>query len=111
MSHKPAGGLHSRQVVHKPQPKVEPKPQAVNPASVSQLGEALGFKPEPMFVGKGYATPQGPKDNLVSGPGGGRVLYGQSGVQGQHGPAVPGSHRPGAGKDILSEYGKDKPGI
>jgi hypothetical protein len=111
MANKPAGGLGSNKVIHRNAPKAEPKPRAVNPAAVNQLGEALAFRPEPLFVGKGYATPQGPSDNVAAvGVGGGRTVM-SSGSQATHGPVVPGSHRPGAGKDILSEFGPDKPGI
>jgi len=107
MTHKPGGGIDSKQVVQRRAPKAEPVPRKVNPAAVSQLGEALAFKPEPVFVGKGYATPQGPSDNVAAvGVGGGRTLYGQSGTQTTHGPVV--GHRPEAGRDILSQFGPDK---
>jgi len=97
MTHKPGGGIDSKQVVQRRAPKAEPVPRKVNPAAVSQLGEALAFKPEPVFVGKGYATPQGPSDNVAAvGVGGGRTLYGQSGTQTTHGPVV--GHRPEAGR-------------
>lgn len=39
------------------------------------------------------------------GPGAGRTLYGQSGVQGQHGP-VAGSTKP-QGREILRDFGPD----
>jgi hypothetical protein len=109
MSHRPAGGLGSNKVIHRNAPKVEPRPRAVNPAAVNQLGEALAFRPEPLFVGKGYATPQGPSDNVAAvGVGGGRRVM-ASGSQATHGPVVQG-HSPPA-RDILKEFGKDKPGI
>jgi hypothetical protein len=39
------------------------------------------------------------------GPGAGRTLYGQSGVQGQHGPVNPG--KPTPAREILRDFGPD----
>jgi hypothetical protein len=82
--HRPAGGLHSRRVIHKPQPKVEPRATAMNVESVSQIGAQTRFLKEPLERGSGYNPPVGPKNNLVSGPGGGREVM-RSGSQGCHG--------------------------
>jgi hypothetical protein len=114
MPNKPAGGLGSRQVVKSRAPKVEPIPHKVSVAAVSQLGEAVAFKPEPLTAGRGYAEPQGPTSNMGQGPGANRVLYGQSGTQRTYGPTrggepdrapdIPGTK---PGKDILRDYGPE----
>jgi hypothetical protein len=83
--HRPAGGLHSKQTVHKPQPKVEPKPHSIDPKAVSQIGISTFLGRDALRDGKGYATPVGPTSNMVSGPGGGREVM-RSGSQGTHGP-------------------------
>jgi hypothetical protein len=41
------------------------------------------------------------------GPGKGRVLYGQSGLQGQHGAPAPGNPRPVPSEHIISSFGPD----
>jgi hypothetical protein len=82
--HRPGGGLHSKQTVHKPQPKVEPRAKAINPAGVSHLGISQFLGREPLERGLGYNPPVGPTNNLVSGPGGGRTVM-KSGSQGPHG--------------------------
>jgi hypothetical protein len=115
MAHKPAGGLGSNKVVQRRAPKAEPVPQKINIHAVSTLGQAVAFKPEPLTAGRGYATPQGPSDNVAAvGVGGGRTLYGQSGMQHTHGPVRQGQPDkapdiPGAkpGKDILKMYGPE----
>jgi len=100
--HRPAGGVHSKQVIHKPQPKVEPKAKAINPAGVSHLGISQFLGREPLEGGRGFNAPVGPTNNLVSGPGGGRTIY-KSGSQHGMGPAKPMPE----GRDILSEYGPE----
>ena len=100
--HRPAGGVHSKQVIHRPQPKVEPRAKAMNVERVSQIGQTVSFQKGPMEEGRGYNAPVGPTNNLVSGPGGGRTVY-KSGSQHGMGPAKP---MP-TGKDILSEYGPE----
>jgi hypothetical protein len=82
--HRPAGGVHSKQVIHKPQPKVEPRAKAVSPAGVSHLGTSQFLGREPLYEGRGYNAPVGPTNTLVSGPGGGRTVM-KSGSQGTHG--------------------------
>ena len=99
-----------------------------SPRGVSQIGSGLGNHVsgidgggkkvggavEPMYGGKmpGVgATKLGNEVALNVGGGGvgtGRTLYGQSGVQGQHGPAA-GKPAP-EGRDILREFGPDVPG-
>jgi hypothetical protein len=82
--HRPAGGLHSKQTVHKQAPKLEPKPHSIDPKATSQIGLQIFLGRDALRDGKGYATPVGPTSNLVSGPGGGRTVM-KSGSQGTHG--------------------------
>jgi hypothetical protein len=107
MANKPGGGIQSKNVRNVRAPKTEPVSKRADPAAVSQLGEALAFKPAPIFVGHGYAEPQAPTSSMGQGPGANRVLYGQSGTQGVHGP-VAGQRPPEKGKDILGAFGSDK---
>jgi hypothetical protein len=79
-------------------PKAEPRPYAVSPAAVSQMG---GHRGNHSTDSGGKVLPGGGK-SLVTGPGlscdgptvthpgvgGGRTLYGQSGTQHQHGEAA-----------------------
>jgi hypothetical protein len=39
--HRPAGGLHSRQVVHSKAPKVEPRARQVREQAVGQIGTMM----------------------------------------------------------------------
>jgi len=82
--HRPAGGLHSKQTIHKPQPKVEPRAKAINPAGVSHIGISQFLGKEPIYEGRGFNAPVGPTSTMVSGPGGGRTVM-KSGSQGLHG--------------------------
>jgi hypothetical protein len=82
--HRPAGGPQSKRVIHKPQPKIEPRAREMNVAAVSQLGASTRFLKEDLEKGRGYNPPVGPTNNLVSGPGGGRTVM-KSGSQGCHG--------------------------
>jgi hypothetical protein len=83
--HRPAGGINSRRVIHKPQPKVEPRARAMDVERVSQIGASTRFVKKPTLeAGRGYNPPVGPTTNLVSGPGGGRDIH-KCGSQGQHG--------------------------
>jgi hypothetical protein len=77
--HKPGGGIESNKTVHRPQPKVEPRPHAISKEAVSQIGVKVGFKKDELVRGSGYATPVGPTPS-VAGPGGGRTCY-ESGSQ------------------------------
>jgi hypothetical protein len=101
--HRPAGGLHSKQTVHRPLSKAEPKPHAIDPGAVSQIGISSFLGREPLREGKGYG-PVGPTDNVAAvGVGGGRTVY-KSG--GQHGLQRPAREMP-AGRDTLAEYGPE----
>jgi hypothetical protein len=83
--HRPAGGLHSKQTVHRPLSKPEPKPHSINPEATAQIGISTFLGREALRDGKGYATPIGPSDNVAAvGVGGGRTVM-KSGSQGTHG--------------------------
>jgi hypothetical protein len=107
--HRPAGGLHSKNVSHRSAPKVEPRPRAINPSAVAQLGthvgdkathvgRSTGYRGEPLVRGSGYSPPQGPTDNVKAvGVGGGRTIY-KTGTQCQTGAVNPGEPQsPGRG--------------
>jgi hypothetical protein len=110
------GGIKSAVVRHTPAPKVaKPIAKAVSPAGVSQIGGSFGNHATdgkkltkavvPMYSGKGYSTPVGPKPSLPVGVGKGYDLHGKSGTQGVHG-AVAGTRNAG-GRDILRDFGPD----
>jgi hypothetical protein len=108
MSNIPAGGYGSKQVTHTRAPKTEPIAKAVRPGSADMLGQAMAYEPPDLYDGEGYNAP--PRTTPWSvGVGIGRTVM-SSGSQGTHGSANPGSHREGAGEDILSEFGPDVPG-
>jgi hypothetical protein len=111
------GGIGSRPVTHRSSPKVEPRPQAINPGGVAQLGNRVGdhttnkgssgYRGEKMSRGQGYATPVGISDPVKAvGVGGGRIVM-KTGSQDMHGSANPGNP-PAKGRDILSEFGPDR---
>jgi hypothetical protein len=105
-----SGGVGSRNNVEKPV-RVGDRARAVNVRSVSQIGSSMGNhitesgrKGNPVEKLYGAKQPAGgpggvPLGNAVAlnvgkgGCGTGRNLYGQSGVQGVHGPANPGGGR------------------
>jgi hypothetical protein len=98
--HRPAGGLHSNKVVHRPHGKTEPVLHAKRPAGVSQYGQMQGthvtrggesdYRGERVEGGRGYAAPLGITDPVKAvGVGGGRTVM-RTGGQGQHGSAVQG---------------------
>jgi hypothetical protein len=101
MSHRPAGGLHSRNVSHTSAPKQEPKPHRASPAGASQIGQKTAYKKDELIQGKGYATPVGPTQS-VAGPGGGRNIH-PSGSQHGLRPAQPLPE----GRDTLAEFGPE----
>ena len=122
--HRPGGGIASRQRVDKPV-KVGAAAREIRPAGVSQIGSSMGNRATnggrtisgAVEAVRGKALPAGlsvPLGNAVAaqtkaGPGGSRVVM-RSGQQGTHGPVNPGLPRPGAGGDILREFGPDVPG-
>src|SRR6266567_6506126 len=82
---KSGGGLTMSKTVHKPQPKVEPKPHKVNVKAVERLGaHDKRSAVEKLYDGPGYKTPVGPTNNLIEGPGAGRDTS-HCGSQGLHG--------------------------
>jgi hypothetical protein len=109
------GGHKMNKVVHSRAPKIEPRPRAINPSAVNQLGNLLGdhvthakgstgYRGENLVRGKGYSGPIGPTDNVKAcGVGGGRDVH-KTGSQQQYGSG--GAPRP-AGREILGEYGPD----
>jgi hypothetical protein len=107
------GGIQSRVVKHVNAPKREPIAKAVSPAAVDQQGQAVQFKKEALYQGKGFQPP-GPNWNTKQGPGANRTIY-KTGSQAMHGKPNPGEINrapdPPAtgtrGHDILSDYGKD----
>jgi hypothetical protein len=98
-------------------PKAEPRPRAINPSAVHQLGNMLGdhtthsktgtgYRGEELVRGKGYSGPVGPTDNVKAvGVGGGRTIY-SCATQDQHGAPAPGNP-PAKNRDILGEYGPE----
>jgi hypothetical protein len=82
---------------------------------VTNKGADTGYRGDPV---RGSFRPPGapgsvPLGNQLAtnvgggGPGAGRVLYGQSGTQGQHGSPAPGN-APTKVRDTLAEYGPEK---
>jgi len=112
MTHYPGGGIDSKNVKHTRNPKTEPNAQAADVASVSQVGQAVGFEADPLFSGPGYNPP--PRETPWSvGPGVGRRVM-PPGSQGHYGPSAQGepdrapdvpATRPG--RDILRDYGPE----
>jgi hypothetical protein len=110
------GGIGNRKVVHSRAPKAEPRPRAINPSAVHQIGNlqgdhvtnkgSTGYRGEELVRGQGYSPPVGPTDNVKAvGVGGGRTVYG-CGTQDQHGQPAQGNPEP-AGRDILSQFGPE----
>jgi hypothetical protein len=109
--HRPAGGLHSRNVHHVTAPKREPRGRAINPGGVNMLGNHVGdhithkgagtgFRGEDLIRGPGYNAPVGPSSFSNIGPGGGRTIY-EHGTQCQTGAPAAGSPPPNRQRDAL----------
>jgi hypothetical protein len=112
--HRPAGGISSNKVVHRPHGKTEPRAMAKNPGGVGQFGNLqgahatnkgdTGYRGDPVRGGRGYEPPGMISDPVKAvGVGGGRTIY-KSGSQEQYGSG--GTEKP-AGRDILSDFGPD----
>jgi hypothetical protein len=121
----PGGGPSSKALAPKVTTYFGGQPsQRVNPGGADQQGQAMGN--HSTDSGKALRNPATPLSagtfggpgstklgNEVAlnvgggGPGAGRTLYGQSGVQGQHGPVNPG--KPTPARDILGEFGSESP--
>jgi hypothetical protein len=108
------GGITSNKyVTSKSGGKVEPVTHKANVAGVAQQGRSVAFGKEPLTEGKGYEpskmgstgiaqATRGPKE---AGPGSNRTIY-KSGSQ----CPTPAAKEMPAGRDILSEYGRNVPG-
>jgi hypothetical protein len=121
MANKAGGGINSRNVV-RPGVRNGAPARAQSPRGVSQYGSAMGNHATEgggRTLKGGVETVPGrsmPSVKLgnevaastVSGPGGSRTVM-RSGSQGQTGPAA-GTPKP-AGRDILSSFGSDSPGV
>jgi hypothetical protein len=109
------GGYGSRNVKHVIASKVEPRSKAIREPAVGQIGGSYGdhttnqgetgWRPGPLYGGRGYNNPVGPTNMALSGPGAGREIL-RSGGQGTHGATNPGNPQPQQG-DILRQYGPD----
>jgi hypothetical protein len=106
------GGLESNKVRHTQNPKVEPNPKIVGPGYVSRLGQAQypGSERAPKngYEGRGYASSVTVRPATGQGPGSNHEPALKSGSQGMHGSAVSPPSRPGAGKDLLSQFGPER---
>jgi hypothetical protein len=110
-----SGGANSTKVVQsRSGGKVEPRSTAIDPAGISQRDVSTAFRKTPVEVGPGYSTKAMPATGIANarkgppgaGPGGGgRTIY----ASGSQSPTPPARQMP-AGRDILSEYGRDIPG-
>jgi hypothetical protein len=98
--YRPGGGLHSRQVVHRPHGKTEPVANKYRPHGVSQYGQMQGshitrggesdYRGEAKRGGRGYEPPGMITNPLnTDRPGGGRTIY-STGSQSTHGSTNPG---------------------
>jgi hypothetical protein len=106
MATRSGGGANSRVVSNVNAPKVEPKSHAVSVGATSRLGAVVGegTPHKSLYSGAGYSTPVGPTSGLDARPGGNGRQIMKSGSQGQHGPAVSGTPRPGAGQRNFSRF-------
>jgi hypothetical protein len=93
-------------------PKVEPRAKAIREQRVGQLGnmmgdhvtnrDSTGYRPGPLYSGKGYNAPYGITDPVKAvGVGGGRTIY-KTGSQCQTG-TNPGNPRPNTQRDALEQ--------
>ena len=104
---RPAGQGPQR---HTTVPKVEPRSKRVREPAVAQIGgnygdhitnkSSSGWRPGPLYGGKGYNNPVGPTNMALSGPGAGREVL-RSGGQGTHGNVAPGNLPPNMRRDAL----------
>jgi hypothetical protein len=84
--------------------KREPIPNKVSVGATSRIGGVVGpgsdFKP--LYDGRGYQSPVGPRPQ-VAGPGGGREVM-RSGSQGTYGTPTAGISRPGSDAPIFPGF-------
>jgi hypothetical protein len=121
------GGIAGKNVTQKPVRYGE-RARKINERGVAQIGTNRGnHATEKAGLLKGDVERVRGQLKPARGPGGiplgnevarnvgkggcgtGRVLYGQSGSQGQHGPSAPGNP-PAKNTDILRQFGPDVPG-
>ena len=86
-THRPAGGISSKNTHHFQDRKSEPTAHAIRPSAASQIGIKTAYPKDELVRGSGYATPVGPTQS-VAGPGGGRDLHPSGSQQGLK-PAQP----------------------
>jgi hypothetical protein len=104
MSHRPGGGLHSKNVRHVDAPKAEPRSRAISEPATSQIGVKTAYVKDELVRGQGYAPPVGPTDNVAAvGVGGGRTCYAAGSQHGLTTREMP------EGKDILEDFGPSIP--
>ena len=65
-------------------------------------GPGTGWRPGPLYGGKGYNNPVGPTNMALSGPGAGREVL-RGGGQGTHGSVNPGNPPPNRQRDALEQ--------
>jgi hypothetical protein len=111
------GGYGTRQHREVRAPKAEPRPRAVHPGGVAQLGNKQGshvtrgedssYRGDPFYRGKGYATPVGISDPVKAvGVGRGREVF-KTGSQGMTGQPAPGNPPKVPDRHIIESYGPD----
>ena len=102
-THRPAGGLHSKNVRHVDAPKVEPRAHKANVETAAIQGVQVAFQKQPLLQrNAGYNPPVGPTDNVKAvGVGGGRTIHQRGSQHGLTTRQLP------EGKDILSEFGPE----
>jgi hypothetical protein len=109
-THRPGGGIDSKNVRNVRAPKAEPIPHKVTPGAADELGQSLAYRGQPLYSGKGYSPPKGPTDNVAAvGVGGGRTVM-RSGSQATHGEVARREGPAPPVRDTLAEFGRDIPG-
>jgi hypothetical protein len=111
--HIPGGGIASNKVTERPV-RTGTGSHSTSVGAIGQLGQKVGdhvtrqgstgYRGEPFHSGRSFQPVKFGNELATNvgkgGPGVGRTLYGQSGLQGQHGP-VAGTNKP-AGRGILT---------
>jgi hypothetical protein len=111
------GGYGSRQHVEK-SVRTGTGSRGTHPGGVAQLGQhtgdhttnrpgSSGYRGEPLHNDRSFQPVKFGNELATNvgrgGPGAGRTLYGQSGLQGTHGATNPGSPRPNPRRDALEQ--------
>jgi hypothetical protein len=87
-----------------------PRTNKISVQAVSELGPQPAFKGPPLIKGTAPQVRSGNDlaESCPQGPGGGRKIY-ERGTEGMHGKPSWGEAKGGnTGKDILSEFGKER---